>query len=211
MAYIHIPLGGDCSVAYQLQLHGIRTASWPFDWCRCSITQLVECLLNDFQKFSNFEIVASSSVHPEIDEAGNLLSGGSYIVKNGYGMHLAHELTDLRKLEVYRGRIGERIARFQMALSNSASSIHFIRKENGKIKKSYMEHLAKLLSLLPGHCILTLVVHTSSAELLDSVATQYNSRLRIVYYQEFEADWHAPSIDWTSIFALPESPEQPAP
>ena len=28
----YISLGGDCSVAYQLQQHGLRNASYPFDW-----------------------------------------------------------------------------------------------------------------------------------------------------------------------------------
>ena len=111
MAYIHIPLGGDCSVAYQLRQHSIRTASWPFDWCRSSITQLISCLEDDFLQFCNFAIGASSSAHPEMDEDGNLLSGGSFIVKNGYGMQLAHELTEPSKLEFYKNRITDRIAR----------------------------------------------------------------------------------------------------
>jgi hypothetical protein len=28
----YISLGGDCSVAYQLQRHGLKNASYPFDW-----------------------------------------------------------------------------------------------------------------------------------------------------------------------------------
>jgi hypothetical protein len=208
---IHIPLGGDCSVAYQLKKHGIRTASWPFDWCRSSINQLIDCFQDDFQQFCNFEIGLSSSLHPEIDEDGNLLSGGSIIVKNGYGMQLAHELTDATKLEHYRSRITDRIARFKMAISNSAREIHFIHKENGKIKKSYTEHLGKLLLLLPSHCKLTLVVHASSLAILKPATAQFNGNLRIVYYQEFEPDWRAPSIDWKAIFVWPESPELHAP
>ena len=208
---ITIPLGSDCCVAYQMKEHGIRIASYPFDWCRSSIQQLIQCIIDDFKIFQTLDIGTRSNLHPEIDEDGNLLSGGSFIVKNGYEMLLAHELTSTDKLEHYRSRINDRITRFRMALNDTSRCIHFIRKESAKIKKSYIEHLVKLIELLPSHCKLSLVVHSSSREFLKHLEDQYIGKLRIIYYQDFSKDWRCCHLDWDTIFAWPESPEQPAP
>ena len=49
---IHVPLGFDCTLAYQLQQHHLRYQSLPFDWMKInSIDSIIEILNNQFLKF----------------------------------------------------------------------------------------------------------------------------------------------------------------
>ena len=52
MEKIYIPLGMDCSVAYQLSKHNLRHQALPFDWMYCNNILFIIQLINN--KFSNF-------------------------------------------------------------------------------------------------------------------------------------------------------------
>ena len=49
----YISLGSNCSITYQLGKLGLRNNSYPFDWTKISLTQLIKILENDFFKKSN--------------------------------------------------------------------------------------------------------------------------------------------------------------
>ena len=47
----YISLGSNCSVSYQLQKYNLKLKSFPFDWSKLSITQLISVLENDFSDY----------------------------------------------------------------------------------------------------------------------------------------------------------------
>ena len=49
LSQIYIPLGCDCSIAYQLNKLNLRTVALPFDWIRINITDLINILETKFQ------------------------------------------------------------------------------------------------------------------------------------------------------------------
>lgn len=52
MNLVYIPLGLDCSVAFQLQNHNLRHFSLPFDWSYSkSLLDIIELITNDFSNF----------------------------------------------------------------------------------------------------------------------------------------------------------------
>lgn len=58
---VHIPLGLDCTVAYQLQQHNLRYQSLPFDWIKVNNVQSIIEILNDqfFKFFDEKEWIVS--------------------------------------------------------------------------------------------------------------------------------------------------------
>ena len=46
-----ISLGGECQVAYQMRLHGIRNESLPFDWIITPFEGLEKILIQRFEHF----------------------------------------------------------------------------------------------------------------------------------------------------------------
>ena len=50
-----ISLGGNCSVAYQLRKFNINNISYPFDWCKLTIKNLIKVLENNFENYHNIK------------------------------------------------------------------------------------------------------------------------------------------------------------
>jgi len=65
-----ISLGSDCSVAYNMQKHGVRNCALPFDWIKSStMTKVVDILRDNFQSWCDpalYEFQKMSTVHPYI-------------------------------------------------------------------------------------------------------------------------------------------------
>lgn len=69
---IYISLGSDCSIAYHLQKHGLRSFSFPFDWILSP--KIEKCIENDFIDLfdsSNYIEKNSKSFTPLLDEDWN--------------------------------------------------------------------------------------------------------------------------------------------
>ena len=91
---IFIPIGNNCSVAYQLKKLNIRYNSYPFDWAKMNIRKLNRVLENDFKDYSKLRIHKFSNNH--LDNIHNI--HGTYILKNSYNINFAHELLDIHDL-----------------------------------------------------------------------------------------------------------------
>jgi hypothetical protein len=50
-----ISLGGNCAVTYQLRKLHLYNNSYPFDWCKLKIKNLIKVLKNDFKDFENIQ------------------------------------------------------------------------------------------------------------------------------------------------------------
>ena len=85
---IFIPIGNNCSIAYQLNNLNLRFNSYPFDWAKCNISQINKVLENKFKDFSKLKISKFSLNHLDIIDN----KFGSYILKNKYNINFAHEL-----------------------------------------------------------------------------------------------------------------------
>jgi hypothetical protein len=59
---IFIPLGQDCSVADALRRIDKRKEAYPFDWIRCSLSSILECINTNFERFLKNTRVNRTSV-----------------------------------------------------------------------------------------------------------------------------------------------------
>lgn len=113
-----VPLGENCSIAYNLKELNLRNESYPFDWCKMSINQLNKVLINDFKDFSDVTIKKFSENHVMFEEifeenceencTRSLSKQGSYLLTNKYNITFAHEDVYLLKQKLER-----RIIRFK--------------------------------------------------------------------------------------------------
>ena len=80
----YISLGSNCSVSYQLQKRKLKIKSFPFDWSKISITQLLSVLENNFDDY-----VESLSIKKLSFEHCCSNTNYSLILKNKYNNTLA--------------------------------------------------------------------------------------------------------------------------
>lgn len=158
-----INLGGDCQVAYQLHLHGLRSYALPFDAWITSYDSLQSILKNKFEGFleaSNFTFV---------DEAKNNGVRECYILDQKYDVRIIHEGKTLEEFQQnyqeIRQKYQRRITRFFDFIESSVYPL-FIRKtiaHDQPVTKSQALALRDTLAVLRnGRPFMLLVV--SSAE-----------------------------------------------
>ena len=154
-----IPLGGNCSVSYNLNKLKLRSVSYPFDWSSINLSNLVNVITNDFHKFDEIELVKYSENH------------NSYIVKNNY-CKFAHEvlyspdnkphnensLADILyrniqlklSFEIFKKKLQKRIFLFKQILDNKDEFKIFVRLEtfNYKNNEIYTNYILDLINYL---------------------------------------------------------------
>lgn len=47
----YIGLGSNCSITWQLNKYNLRTKSYPFDWVKISLSQIINILENNFDDY----------------------------------------------------------------------------------------------------------------------------------------------------------------
>lgn len=128
---IFISLGIRCLAAAQLKNHGLRLASYPFDWLDTDFDSLCNLLQNDFVDFlakENLQLGHS---------LGFLLANGSvtvlpipHILDTKYHIAMRHDFdfnpNFLEKYDLIKQKYDRRIKRFYDTL-NSGQHIYFIR------------------------------------------------------------------------------------
>jgi hypothetical protein len=140
---IYIPLGENCSVAYNLNELNLRNESYPFDWCKMSIKHLNNVLKSDFQDFTNVKIKKFSENHNLINEThlineNHLINEGSYLLSNKYNIIFAHEINNYN-FNQFQEKLKIRIIRFKELKNKLVFPIFIIattvQLESNELKK----------------------------------------------------------------------------
>ena len=148
MAPIYIPLGQDCSLAYQLDKCGLRKFSLPFDWLYSkNLLDIIELIDNGFSNFlpqntiNTIDDLKQLYTICEIKTNNFLLNKpistqsetfSKYKLKHKkYNIILPHEfaIIDTEQIQIFIDKYQRRIARFYQ-LNNSDNELIFIRLFN---------------------------------------------------------------------------------
>ena len=212
----YISLGSNCSITYQLGKLGLRNNSYPFDWTKISLTQLIKILENDFYDYvDTIEYKKESSSHPLIDN-NDIFSNpnpnpnpNSIIVSNIYGLIFAHEIASKYEIDEFKNKITTRIERFRNLTLNN-KKIKFVRIELGQIKLNWKNQIIQLVSLLDTiikEYELILIINKSelTTNLVNKVNNLVNSdifppNIKIHLFDNFSPDWRMDNLDWINIF-----------
>ena len=196
---MYISLGGNCSIAYQLQKYGLRKMSLPFDWTNMTITQLINILENDFQEFNELKIVKESVMHPIISQliaSQPLQSSSSLILTNKYKIRFAHEISTESELEILKSKYITRIQRFKQF-----KNPNFIRIELGKLNiEKYIKELEQLKNILDKYfeswnC--HIIVHQ---DYINDFKITYKE-FKISSFTKYSSDWQLnKEYDWNKLF-----------
>lgn len=190
--YTHISLGSNCSITYQLETCGLRTCSYPFDWTRISINQLIKVLESDFESYSKLDIKYYSPAH------------SSLLLVNDYGVQFAHELIeqDKDKKNKLEESIQRRIGRFRK-LQNS--NVKFYRIELSNLNPSYankLNKLCELISLFVTNFQLVLLIQEDSWDCVPWNRIKFINQIQIIKFKSFDPDWKMEQIDWKEVFGI---------
>jgi hypothetical protein len=171
-----VSLGSNCSITYQLNKYNKRIISFPFDWTKINIKQLISILENNFDSYTDLIIKNKSNNH-EL----------SYLITNKYNITFAHEVFEKYELEEFTKKLIIRINNF---ITNN--DVTYIRIELGILKESYQKYLDKLCELVNNKLIL--IVYSKSY-------IPIHKNVKIYTYNNFSSDWKRDDIDWLNIFS----------
>ena len=188
---LYIPIGCDCSIAYQLQKHGMRVTAFPFDWCRMnSLDDLSSIIKTKFQFFFDKDHIVmdrEATNFPFIEDNWiDELSTNIVLKHTLYGITFPHDMKknvekDVEKdvefdtiIEKYK----RRILRFDEVCKND------------KIKKVFIRVTAKK------ECV----------DDIDVIFREYavNYKIRLMYFDKktkYET-WKKDEYDWISFFSM---------
>jgi hypothetical protein len=144
-----IALGCDCSIAYQLTKLGLRTESYPLDWCSSpnldTIIKLFETNFVDFANFNSYQIKQHSienfnSIVNETLCLDTSMKSHYKLYHPKYKITLPHEYVgDKIDIEQFETKYTRRIERLLSLLNNEDNEIVFIRLGNSKEKEKIKE------------------------------------------------------------------------
>jgi hypothetical protein len=140
MDEVYIPLGADCSIAYQLQKLGLRTCALPFDWIRCNnLENIMECITNNFQIFIDPKFLVVEDTHSkfpylETDDFSDDVSEHIIVKHVIYGIKFPHDFKSSIETEIEsaKEKYQRRINRFYEIIANPKIKKIFVRIDNKK-------------------------------------------------------------------------------
>lgn len=176
-----VPLGGNCSVSYNLKKAGLRNTAYPFDWCQIKLGQIMNVFNNNFKDYSQVNIKMFSEKHEN-----------SYIVTNSYS-RFAHEVYLETQLEEFKKKLEIRINR----LKNLVNPI-FIRNETFayKDKKTYIKYWKNIIKVLDVQYNMNykiILISNINPELKNIIWHQYQSK---------DKGWKKDDLPWNTIFQM---------
>ena len=191
----YVSLGCNCSVSYHLMKLGLRKEGYPFDWCNTSYKNLIKVIKNDFKDYEKVVIKKFSDNHIFFDKDVNNIddektNNGTYILKNGYGISFAHELTDKNQDDInkFEEKIRRRIERFREL---KEENIIFIRIEINEKVDNYDELIETLDSKFHNYKIIII------GNIFDE---KFSVNKKIEYYKLPEyKDWKYDDFNWNII------------
>lgn len=193
----YISLGSNCSITYQLEKFGLRKTSYPFDWVKISLGQLILILETDFSNYvETLEYEKISQCHQIctqdlITQSNNL---HSLILTNKYKVKFAHELSEKYQLDEFQNKMRQRIDRFRKLPMN----ICFIRIELKPINQSWYLNIIHLNNLLLKYISDFTLILIICSELEFS----FPSNIKLYRFDKFDSDWKMNTIDWEKIFLI---------
>jgi hypothetical protein len=192
----YISLGSNCSVTWQLNKYNQRTNSFPFDWTKITIRQLINILENNFNSYTNIYIKKLSQNHLDHNLNPTLL------LTNQYSVSFAHEVISNSESNVnqFKIKLENRIKNFLDLKSFSKDKIKFIRIELSICNSKYFDKINNLLILLEkytGHneFKFILIIHSDSI-----IPSNLSNKIQICKFDQFNSDWKMDNIDWKNIF-----------
>lgn len=183
-----IPLGNNCSVAYQMNKLRVRNVSYPFDWCASTLPKINKILKDNFKDFSSsLKIKKKSYKHIPVRSLfkHDVENNWSYIISNKYGINFAHEVINTKSLDEFKESMIRRIDRF-MNLKNPI----FVRLELKKVNKS---NYKKLISLLDNYFTNYKLIVLSNQIIKDT------EKINFIKINKTFIDWKYDNIDWKTI------------
>ena len=148
MDTIYIPLGLDCSVAYNLRRLNLNYFSLIFDWSYIpNILDLIDILL--LLQYDNFNILLDESNYDKIEfksnthHYNNSIYATHKLVHKKYRLQFNHEISAISTFSDFKERYYRRIKRF-MNLKNSDNQLIFIRLGTSKD----INHLSQLNTII---------------------------------------------------------------
>jgi hypothetical protein len=194
---VYVSLGGNCSIAYQLNKYGLRRKAYPFDWCKSDITKLITVLENNFEGYSDIEYIKKSDKHEIIDDYRNTKNKSSIMFKNIYGIRFAHEIEEYTEdnLILFKKTIERRIERFR-----KLKQVIFVRIELQRLSSNKISLYNKLSDLLDLYFDDYKIIIISNNINKDNIIKCSN----IIYhnFNEFDSDWKMDTLNWSSIFNM---------
>jgi DNA replicative helicase MCM subunit Mcm2 (Cdc46/Mcm family) len=188
---MYISLGGNCSIGWQLAQYNLRSESYPFDWVKIKINQLINILENNFNDYvESLQIKKYSQAHE------------SYILTNSYSVQFAHELVkdnDLNDLNNLKNKLINRINRF-CNLPNE--HIIFLRIELEPIKSNYIEKINKLVQLLGKYTTNFIIKIILESKSYDQIKDNLIPQIQFIKYDSFSSDWKMNHVCWKEILSL---------
>ena len=174
-----ISLGGNCAIAYH---NNNNTTRYPFDWCKCSVYQLNNVLMNNFKDFENVTIVKFSKKHLSMDNKP------TYIIKNKYNITFAHELYD-NDINDFKNKLKRRIVRFKKLKDNT-----FIRLEIESKSLEYFITQYKILYNILKYKKLIVIIHKKY-----TIISKHIPEIKFIFFENYSSNWKYNNILWDNI------------
>lgn len=143
---VYIPLGIDCSIAYNLRKYKLSSTAFPFDWLKIpNIDNIVQILENDFADFLNPKLIhtksQSQTAFDYFDNTVEKVATKSYkkLVHTKYKYTMPHEFVgDVIDWQKWYEKYSRRITRFRNIAKDPTIKKIFIRLDT-KVKDLEME------------------------------------------------------------------------
>lgn len=137
---IHMSIGCDCAVAYQLRNKKLVEEAFPFDWTKIDkIQMLCDVLENNFSIFFEDYVFKNQSNNfdkfVDFEDINNVKSKVKMILKNKIIFpHEAYE--NIFDFEKFKEKYQRRIYRFNSVVRNNDIKKIFVRTDNTNISES---------------------------------------------------------------------------
>ena len=196
--YEFICLGSNCSVTFQLNKFNLRNNSYPFDWSRINIYQLLNVLQNNFNHYHDtIKFIKISKNHNIVDTHNNIIDQNSIILTNKYNIKFAHEIYNITQFNQFIINIQKRIDRFKN-INHIDKKIIFVRIELDNINSNWINNIYKLIELLNNfttNYILKLIINSEQQ-------FHFPDFVQIYKFNYFDPDWKMNHINWNIIFSF---------
>ena len=153
---IHMSLGLDCTIAYQLKKHNLRLFALPFDWTKIkNISSLIDIIDNDFFNFLNpdeLTLEVQSDKFFSIHSKSNSNSKENSLIRikhKRYNIFFPHEAIsdtfNTSDMKIFIDKYSRRIERFRNILQNKQNKQIKIYIGLDKISEKSKENLKEKL------------------------------------------------------------------